>query len=401
MRLQQLTGLEREKIDTEYKEIIKTIEYLTSILRNPQMVLDLIKKELKEIKDKYGDDRRTEIIEDEGELEIEDLIADENMVITITHSGYIKRLSTSVYKSQRRGGRGVTGMETKEEDFVEHLFLASTHDYILFFTDKGKVHWLKVYEIPQAGRATKGKAIVNLLEISTEEQITAFIPVREFDDKHFIVMATDKGTIKKTTLSLFGNPRRGGIIAIGLDPGDNLTEVKLTDGKQQIFIGTRDGQAIRFSEADVRPMGRPAGGVRGIRLGKGDMVIGMEIVHDGSTLLTATEKGFGKRTDIEEYRLQGRGGSGVINIKTDDRNGRVVAIKEVIDSDELMMITAKGIVIRCPISEIRSISRNTKGVRLIRLDENDKLVAVARLAEKEKEDENGDSDINGKEPTGK
>jgi DNA gyrase subunit A len=397
MRLQQLTGLERDKIDQEYKEVIKTIEYLTSILRNPQMVLDIIKKELTEIKDKYGDERRTEIIEAEGELEMEDLIADENMVITISHTGYIKRLSTSAYKSQRRGGRGVTGMETKEEDFVEDLFLASTHDYMLFFTDKGQVHWLKVYEIPQAGRATKGKAIVNLLEVKQDDRITAFIPVREFDDKHFIVMVTEQGTIKKTVLSAFGNPRRGGIIAIGLDPGDTLVEVKMTDGNQQIFIGTKLGQAIRFSESDVRGMGRTAAGVRGIRLGKDDKVIGMEIVHEGSTLLTATENGYGKRTDIEEYRLQGRGGSGVINIKADERNGKVVGIKEVIDTDELMMITAQGVVIRCPIEQIRSISRNTKGVRLIRLDENDKLVAVARLAEKDKDDETAEPGDNGTE----
>ncbi len=391
MRLQQLTGLERDKIDQEYKEVIKTIEYLSSILRNPQMVLDIIKKELTEIKDKYGDERRTEIIEAEGELEMEDLIADENMVITISHTGYIKRLSTSAYKSQRRGGRGVTGMETKEEDFVEDLFLASTHDYMLFFTDKGQVHWLKVYEIPQAGRATKGKAIVNLLQVGQDDRITAFIPVREFDDKHFIVMVTEQGTIKKTVLSAFGNPRRGGIIAIGLDPGDTLAAVKMTDGNQQIFIGTQQGQAIRFNESNVRSMGRNAAGVRGIRLDKGDKVVGMEIVHEGSTLLTATENGYGKRTDIEEYRLQGRGGSGVINIKADERNGKVVGIKEVIDTDELMMITAQGIVIRCPIAQIRSISRNTKGVRLIRLDENDKLVAVARLAEKDKDEENSEN----------
>lgn len=391
MRLQQLTGLERDKIDQEYKEVIKTIEYLSSILRNPQMVLDIIKKELTEIKDKYGDERRTEIIEAEGELEMEDLIADENMVIAISHTGYIKRLSTSAYKSQRRGGRGVTGMETKEEDFVEDLFLASTHDYMLFFTDKGQVHWLKVYEIPQAGRATKGKAIVNLLQVGQDDRITAFIPVREFDDKHFIVMVTEQGTIKKTVLSAFGNPRRGGIIAIGLDPGDTLAAVKMTDGNQQIFIGTQQGQAIRFNESNVRSMGRNAAGVRGIRLDKGDKVVGMEIVHEGSTLLTATENGYGKRTDIEEYRLQGRGGSGVINIKADERNGKVVGIKEVIDTDELMMITAQGIVIRCPIAQIRSISRNTKGVRLIRLDENDKLVAVARLAEKDKDEENSEN----------
>ncbi|MCX7919073.1 MAG: DNA gyrase subunit A [bacterium] len=385
MRLQQLTGLERQKIDDEYRELIKTIEYLNSILRNPKMVLDIIKKELREVKEKHGDKRRTQIVDAEGDFEMEDLIAEENMVVTITHGGYIKRISPSTYHTQRRGGVGVTGMETKEEDFVEQLFIASTHDYILFFTDKGKVHWLKVYEIPQGGRAAKGKAIVNLLEISPEEKITAGIPVREFDSEHYIVMVTEQGIIKKTELAAFSNPRKGGIIAVSLEPGDKLVEAKLTNGHQQILIGTKQGKAIRFPETDVRPMGRTAQGVRGIRLEKDDIVIGMEIVQEGGTLLTVCENGYGKRTEISEYRIQSRGGKGVINIKTDERNGMVVGIKEVIDSDKMMLITSKGMVIQCPISEIRSISRNTKGVRLIRLEEGDKVAAVARLGEKENE----------------
>jgi DNA gyrase subunit A len=383
MRLQQLTGLERQKIDDEYRELIKTIEYLNSILRNSRMVLDIIKKELAEIKEKHGDKRRTQIDAAEGDFEMEDLIAEENMVVTITHGGYIKRISPSTYHTQRRGGVGVTGMETKEEDFVEQFFIASTHDYVLFFTDKGKVHWLKVYEIPQGGRAAKGKAIVNMLEISTEEKITASIPVRQFDDQHYIVMLTEKGIIKKTELAAFSNPRKAGIIAMTLEEGDKLIEAKLTNGNQQILIGAKQGKAIRFPETNVRSMGRSAQGVRGIRLEKDDIVIGMEIVQDGSTLLTVCENGYGKRTEITEYRIQGRGGKGIINIKTDERNGMVVGIKEVIDTDKMMLITSKGMVIRCPIADIRAISRNTKGVRLIKLEEGDKVAVIARLGEKE------------------
>ncbi|MFB3897442.1 MAG: DNA gyrase subunit A [bacterium] len=389
MRLQQLTGLERQKIDEEYRAIIKTIEYLNSILRNQKMVLDIIKKELIEVKEKHGDARRTQIVAAEGEFEMEDLIAEENMVVTITHGGYIKRISPSTYHTQRRGGVGVTGMETKEEDFVEQFFIASTHDYLLFFTDKGRVHWLKVYEIPQGGRAAKGKAIVNMLEVSAEDKITASIPVREFDDQHYIVMLSEQGTIKKTELSAFSNPRKGGIIAMTIEDGDKLVEAKLTNGNQQILIGTKQGQAIRFPETDVRPMGRSAQGVRGIRLEKDDIVIGMEIVQEGSTLLTVCENGYGKRTELDEYRIQGRGGKGIINIKTDERNGMVVGIKEVIDTDKMMLITSKGMVIQCPIADIRAISRNTKGVRLIKLEEGDKVAAVARLGEKDSDNGNG------------
>jgi DNA gyrase subunit A len=394
MRLQQLTNLEQEKIENEYRELLKTIEYLNSILNSMQLVLNIIKDELKEIKEKHGDERRTQIIEAEGELQVEDLIADENMVVTITRSGYIKRITPAAYRSQRRGGKGITGMVPKEEDLVSDLFIASTHDYMMFFTDKGRVYWIKVYEIPEAGRGSKGKAIVNVLEMAPDEKISACFAVRDFDDKHFIVMVTANGTIKKTELSAFGKRRQGGIIAITLDENDRLVSVKMTDGNQEILIGTWNGKAIRFPESDVRPMGRGAGGVRGIRLGKGDFVIGMEVVHPNGTLLTATENGYGKRTPIDEYRIQSRGGSGVINIKTDKRNGHVVDIREVIDGDELLMITSKGTMIRCPVGDIRTISRNTKGVHLINLGTDDKVAGVARLVEKDENPENGKNEDN-------
>ena len=397
MRLHQLTSLEVEKIEAEYREILKTIEYLNSILRSPQMVLDIIKKELQAIKEKYGNDRKTQFVEGDGIFDIEDLIADENMVITISHTGYIKRLSPANYRTQKRGGRGVMGMETKEEDFVENLFIASTHDFMLFFTDKGKVFWIKVYEIPEGSRTTKGKAMVNVLEMPQDEKISACFAVREFDDQHYIIMVTAQGTIKKTVLSAYGKRGQGGIIAINLDSGDTLVSVKMTDGNQDILLGTRKGKAIRFSETDVRPMGRTAGGVRGIRLGKNDGVVGMEIAKASDTLLTATVNGYGKRTEVSEYRLQTRGGSGVINIKADSRNGDVMDIRTVVDTDQLMMMTASGNVIRCNVEEIRSISRNTKGVRIIKLEDKDQLVAVARLAEKE--EDNGPEEITEPETT--
>lgn len=390
MRLHQLTNLEQEKIENEYRELLKTIEYLTSILNSNDLVLNIIKEELKEIQEKHGDERRTQIIEAEGELQVEDLIADENMVVTITRTGYIKRITPTAYRSQRRGGRGIMGMGTKEEDIVSDLFIASTHDYMMFFTDKGRVYWIKVYEIPEAGRGSKGKAIVNVLEMASDEKISACFAVREFDDKHYIVMVTADGTVKKTELSAFGKRKQGGIIAITLDEKDSLVSVKMTDGNQELLIGTWNGKAIRFPESDVRAMGRTAGGVRGIRLSKGDFVIGMEVVHMDGTLLTATENGYGKRTPISEYRVQTRGGSGVINIKADKRNGHVVDIREVVDGDELLMITSQGTMIRCPVGDIRTISRNTKGVTLINLDDQDKLACVARLVEKDEPDMNGD-----------
>lgn len=380
MRLQRLTGLEREKIEQEYLELIKLIEKLKGILASKTKRMNIIKEGLAELKKKYGDERRTEISEEEeGEFTIEDLIAEEDMVITITHSGYIKRLSITSYRRQGRGGRGVIGIETKEQDFVEHLFIASTHNYILFFTPKGRCHWIKVHEIPVGGRLAKGKNIVNMLELGEEEKIAAFVPVKEFDDKHFVVMATQNGIIKKTLLSAFSNPRRGGINAMNVPKDDNLIEAKITDGTCDIVLATREGQAIRFPEDKVRDMGRAAYGVKGVTLVKKDRVIGMVVVKRDATLLSVTENGFGKRTNIADYRVTNRGGKGVINIKTTERNGKVVDIKEVLTDDELMLITQKGIIIRQPVKQIKAIGRATQGVKLINLDAGDKLVDVARV----------------------
>jgi DNA gyrase subunit A len=380
MRLQRLTGLEREKIEQEYLDLIKLIEKLKGILASKTKRMNIIKEELAELKKKYGDERRTEIREEEeGEFTIEDLIAEEDMVITITHSGYIKRLSITSYRRQGRGGRGVIGIETKEQDFVEHLFIASTHHYILFFTPKGRCHWVKVHEIPVGGRLAKGKNIVNMLDLGEEETIAAFVPVKEFDDKHFVVMATQNGIIKKTLLSAFSNPRRGGINAMNVPKDDNLIEAKITDGTCDIVLATREGQAIRFPEDKVRDMGRAAYGVKGVTLVKKDRVIGMVVVKRDATLLSVTENGFGKRTNIVDYRVTNRGGKGVINIKTTERNGKVVDIKEVLTDDELMLITQKGIIIRQPVNQIKVIGRATQGVKLINLDAGDKLVDVARV----------------------
>lgn len=380
MRLQRLTGLEREKIEQEYLELIKLIEKLKGVLASKTKRMNIIKEELAELKKKYGDERRTEIREEEeGEFTIEDLIAEEDMVITITHSGYIKRLSVTSYRRQGRGGRGVIGIETKEQDFVEHLFIASTHNYILFFTPKGRCHWIKVHEIPVGGRLAKGKNIVNMLDLGEEEKIAAFVPVKEFDDKHFVVMASQNGRIKKTLLSAFSNPRRGGINAMNVPKDDNLIEAKITDGTCDIVLATREGQAIRFPEDKVRNMGRAAYGVKGINLAKNDRVIGMVVVKRDATLLSVTENGFGKRTNIADYRVTNRGGKGIINIRTTQRNGKVVDIKEVLTDDELMLITQKGIIIRQPVNQIKAIGRATQGVKLINLDAGDKLVDVARV----------------------
>ena len=380
MRLQRLTGLERDKIEQEYLELIKLIEKLKGILASKIKKMNIIKEELAELKKKYGDERRTEISEEEeGEFTIEDLIAEEDMVITITHSGYIKRLSVTSYRRQGRGGRGVIGIETKEQDFVEHLFIASTHNYILFFTPKGRCHWIKVHEIPVGGRLAKGKNIVNMLDLGEEESIAAFVPVKEFDDKHFVVMASQNGRIKKTLLSAFSNPRRGGINAMNVPKDDNLIEAKITDGTCDIVLATREGQAIRFPEDKVRNMGRAAYGVKGVTLAKKDRVIGMVVVKRDATLLSVTENGFGKRTNIADYRVTNRGGKGIINIRTTQRNGKVVDIKEVLTDDELMLITQKGIIIRQPVNQIKAIGRATQGVKLINLDAGDKLVDVARV----------------------
>ena len=386
MQLQRLTGLERDKIEKEYLELIKKIEYLKSILSSERKVLEIIKEEMKELSEKFGDERRTEIAPEAEELEIEDLIAEEDVVITISHSGYIKRLPVSGYKKQRRGGKGVTGAEMKEEDFVEHLFIASTHDYILFFTDKGTVHWLKVHEIPEAGRLSKGKAIVNLLSLGALEKISALVPVREFKEGSFLVMATKNGLVKKTTLTAYSNPRKGGIIGIGLEKDDALIEVQMTAGDDEMLLATKDGKAIRFKEAQVRNMGRAAKGVRGINVGKKDECIAMEIVRPDQTVLSVTGQGFGKRTTFKEYRLQSRGGKGIINIKVTGKNGEAVGLKTVSDKDEIMLITVKGMIVRCPIKDIRTTGRSTQGVRLMKVDTGDKVASVAKIVP-EDEDE--------------
>jgi DNA gyrase subunit A len=388
MRLQRLTGLERKKVEEEYLELIKLIATLRGILESKTKRMNIIKEELVTLKKNHGDERRTEIKEEEEEFTIEDLIAEENMLITISHNGYIKRLGIDAYRRQGRGGKGVIGMETREEDFVEHLFIASTHDYILFFTSTGKCHWLKVHEIPVGGRATKGKSVTNLLELTEGEMIKAFAPVKEFDDKHYVMMTTKNGTIKKTELSAFSNPRRGGINAINIEEGDELIDAVITDGTCDIVLGTREGLAIRFHEEKVRSMGRTAYGVRGISLRGKDLVVDMVVIKRDASLLVVTENGYGKRTPISDYRVTNRGGKGVINVKTNERNGKVVALKEVLEDDELMLITEKGMIIRQPIKSIKEIGRNTQGVRLISLDEGDRVVAVARVVKSEEENEN-------------
>ncbi len=388
MKLQRLTGLEREKLITDYQETIKRIEYLNSVLNSEALVKKIIQDELIEIKEKYQDPRRTEVIPEAAEIHLEDMIAPEDMVITISHSGYIKRNPASLYRSQRRGGKGKIGMGTKEEDFVEHLFVASTHDYLLFFTDAGRVYWQKVHQIPEAGRAAKGKAIVNLLQVSSEEKITAVLSVAQFKDEKYVVMATKNGVIKKTPLQAYSNPRAGGIIALTLDAGDRLIAARLSNGDQEILIGTKKGICIRFPESEARPIGRIGRGVRGILLEKGNEVIGMEVVEDAAntTILTVTEHGYGKRTGLEEYRRQGRGGKGIISIKTTPRNGNAVAVLQVADEDELMLMTTEGKILRLKLSSIRTIGRNTQGVKLIEMmDENDRVIGVAPLAEKGEE----------------
>ncbi|MBI3600728.1 MAG: DNA gyrase subunit A [Nitrospinae bacterium] len=383
MRLQRLTGLERQKIIDELKELKETIKRLTFILEHEEEKLKIIKEELKEIKNKYGDKRRTEIIDKVTEFKIEDLIAEEEMVITVSHTGYIKRNSISLYRSQRRGGIGIKAMEMKEEDFVKDLFIASTHSFMMFFTNIGRVHWLKVHEIPQAGRAAKGKAIVNLLQLQEGEQVTAMLAVKEFADGKFLIMTTEKGVINKTPLSGFSNPRSGGIIAISLDKGDQLIAVRQTDGNKNIFLGTRKGQAIQFKEDDVRLISRGGRGVKGIELEEDDSVVGVEIIVPNATILTVSEKGYGKRTPIDEYRIQGRGGKGIINIKISERNGEVVGIMQVFEEDELMIVSSDGTLIRLKVKGISVIGRNTQGVKLIDLREGDRVVSIARIEEKE------------------
>lgn len=385
MRLRALTGLEREKLDTEYDELQKKIAYLRSVLENEWMVYQIIREELAEIRKKFSDARRTVIMDEDIDIDDEDLIQEEDVVITITNQGYIKRIPLDTYKSQRRGGRGIAGMGTKEEDFVRHLFIASTHHYFLFFTNKGKVYRLKGHEIPEGGRTAKGTAIVNLLQVEKEERITAVIPVKEFLEDMYLFMSTRRGIVKKTGLTQYKNSRRDGIIAINLDEGDDLVEVKLTDGRQDIMLGTRNGVAIRFSEEDVPPYGRTARGVKGISLRKGDELVSMDNVRPGAEVLVVTANGFGKRTSVEEYRSQARGGQGIINIKTTGRNGAVVALQIVRPEEEVMMISREGIIIRIKTRDISSMGRATQGVTLMRLDQGDKLVAVAKVNTDEEE----------------
>ncbi len=389
MRLQRLTGLERDKLEEEYEELVARIADFRDILSRLERRMQIIKDEMIDLKERYGDERRTELIDIEGDLSIEDLIADEEMVITISHAGYVKRLPMDTYRSQNRGGKGITGMKTREEDFVEHLFSASTHSYILFFTNRGKCYWLKVWEIPEAGRTARGKAVVNLLQLDQGESIAAFLPIRTFDDEHHILMVTRGGLVKKTVLSAYGNPRRNGIVALNILEGDALIEALLTDGDNDIVIASRNGQAVRFHESDVRTMGRGAQGVRGIRLGEGDRVVGMLASDRDTTLLSVTENGYGKRTDIENYRLTRRHSKGVSNIRTSERNGPVVSIHAVSDEDELMIITTNGLIIRLPVRDLRPIGRNTQGVRLINLGEGDRVIDVSRITPSGEEDDPG------------
>ncbi|MDK2823001.1 MAG: gyrase subunit [Clostridia bacterium] len=379
MRLQKLTGLEREKLEEEYKILMEKIEYYRSVLADETMVYDIIKEEISIIKEKYTDERRTEISLSDDKLEMEDLIADEDVVITISHNGYIKRMPIDTYKSQRRGGKGITAMTTKGEDFVEQLFITTTHNYLLFFTNKGKVYRIKVYEIPESGRQSKGTAIVNLLYINGDEQITTVIPVKEYTDGWYLLAATQKGIVKKTYLSEYDTSRKDGIIAITLDEDDELMGVQLTDGKQDVILVTKEGMAIRFNEQDVRPMGRTARGVRGINLGNTDIVVGMDIVRDNAQLLVITDKGYGKRTPLDEYRTQTRGGKGIITLRTTPRNGKLVGTKVVKEGEEIMIISKEGIIIRLKVDDISSMSRTTQGVLIMRVGEDDSVVAVARV----------------------
>jgi DNA gyrase subunit A len=391
MQLQRLTGLERQKIVDELLELLKTIERLRAILSSEDLLIDIVVKELRAVQEKFGDERRTQIVDETGELRIEDLIAEEDMAITVTNTGYIKRTAVTTYRKQGRGGKGRIGMRTREEDFVSRLFIASTHAYIMIFSDRGRAYWLKVHEIPDVGPDGRGKSIANLVSMQPDERIAALLAVREWPDEEgqqFIVMGTRKGIIKKTDLSAFRNPRAGGIIAIGVEDGDAVMAVAQTSGQDEIFIGTREGMAIRFPESDARPMGRSAYGVRGINLREGDEVVAMEMVRPGGgTLLTVVENGYGKRTELDEYRVQSRGGIGIINIQTSERNGRVVGIAYVRGDDEVMFITQQGKILRTRTEDIRTIGRATQGVRLIDLEEGDRVVSVARLAEEDETEE--------------
>jgi DNA gyrase subunit A len=435
MRLQRLTGLEREKIIAEYEEVQATIRRLREILGSETLVLGIISTELREIREAYGDERRTEIVPQASDITIEDMIADEDMVITVSRGGYIKRSPLSLYRAQRRGGKGRIGMQTKEEDIVEHLFVASAHSYVLVFTDRGRLYWIKVHQIPEVASNARGKAIVNLLTVEQGESVRALLTVRDFNDAKYVVMVTRAGKIKKTELTAFSNVRANGIIAIDINEGDDLYAVRLSQGDDEIFIGTHDGMAIRFNENGVRPMGRGAAGVKGISLREGDYVVEMDVLpasgeavpeplaegeepeivesepegddaeiiatDERGQVLTITEKGFGKRTPVSAYRLQSRGGIGVTNIKTTDKNGKVAGISYVFEDDQVLLITEQGMIIRTNVADIRSIGRNTQGVRVINIDENDLVVAAVKLVDKDEGDEEipaGDSDVADESP---
>jgi DNA gyrase subunit A len=390
MRLQRLTGLERKKIEDEYRETIRLIERLKAILNSKQLQLEIIKEELLEIRKKYGDERRTEIVYKAEEFSIEDMIAEEDVVITISHGGNIKRFPVSGYRRQSRGGKGLTGVTTKEDDFIEHMFVASTHNYLMLFTDRGRCYWLKVHEIPEGGRMARGKSIANLIAKEADETIASYVAVKNFEDPLFVMMVTEHGIIKKTALGEFGNPRRSGIVAIGLDKGDHVIDVRMTDGKQDVVIGTHEGIAIRFHEQEARPMGRSAGGVRAIKLEKKDRVIGAVVLRrSGTSILVATSLGYGKRSETDEYRVSHRAGKGIITVKTTEKTGKMVAIKEVVEADDIVIVTEKGIVIRQHASDIRLAGRNTQGVRLIRLDAGDTVSDVAAVVAEDDEPVNG------------
>jgi DNA gyrase subunit A len=393
MRLQRLTGLERQKIEDEYKELIKLIEKLKGILSSEEKRYLIIKQELLDVKKRYGDERRTEIFHSYEDFSLEDIIAEEDVVVTISHNGFIKRFPVSGYRRQGRGGRGVAGAGTKDEDFIEHMFIASTHQYILFFTDKGKVYWLKVHEIPEAGRAARGRSILNILQKEKDEDITAFVTVKEFSDDKYLIMATEKGTVKKTVLSAYGNVRKGGINAINLLSDDRLIEVRMTDGNNDIVLGTRNGFAIRFNEKDVREMGRTATGVRGVRLGKDDVVVGLLVIkRQGTGVLVVTEHGYGKRSDINNYRLAHRGGKGVFTVKTTPKVGKMISLMEVVDKDELVIITTTGMVIRQAVKNLRVMGRNTQGVRVINLKDRDSIADIAKVVTEDEGVDNGNGE---------
>jgi DNA gyrase subunit A len=383
MRLAKLTGLEIEKLEAELKEVRAEIKELKSILGSKDRRMKIMKTELETLSEKFGDERRTEITSDEGEFTIEDLIAEEDMVVTVSHSGYIKRTSVTTYRRQRRGGQGVNGQTMKDEDFIEHLFIASTHDYILFFTSDGRCFWLKVHEIPQAGRAAKGKPVVNLINVTADTSIQAMVPVREFSETEYLLFATKQGTVKKTALSQYSNPRSSGIKAIKIEDGDQLIDVQVTSGSNDIVLATTHGLSIRFHESDVREMGRDTTGVKGVELSKGDVVKGMVVVRRDATLLVVTSKGMGKCSPIDEYRVQKRGGKGIITLNRTDKTGDVVALKEVLPGDELMLITQHGVIIRMPVKGIRVSGRNTQGVKLVELHSGDVVRDVARVVPEE------------------